>query len=172
MTASQAVRGKSLAERLIARASAPGGASPEQIRSTHKTEHRLLAVEELARLVAAGRVLEFHRPALGGLGRASRRYFTDPVAGRQWVAEAADAPRRVANATKLRDLREQTEGRAWRNLKPAVQAEPRKVHVPATVKRTVAHTAQFDPRFQCDPRERIVGGFASLGPGRYLDGVA
>ena len=30
----------------------------------------------------------------------------------------------------------------------------------------------YDPRYQCPPNERVVGGFASMKPGQYLDGVA
>lgn len=40
--------------------------------------------------------------------------------------------------------------------------------VPAEVKRVVGPTHAFDPRFQVDPRTRVVGGFATMGIGRYL----
>ena len=156
--------GERLRARVLAKASAPGGAAPDRFRLGQQTA--------LAELLAEGVVMEFNRPALGGLGRAARRYFTDPAAGRRWVAEAAVAPRRVARAAKLRDLREQSEGKAWRNLKRAEKDAPREVQVSPTVKITKAKTVQFDPRFQCDPAQRIAGGFAEMGMGRYLDGVA
>jgi hypothetical protein len=40
---------------------------------------------------------------------------------------------------------------------------------PAGPKYVVCPAPKFDSRYQIDPNERIVGGFVSLGIGRYLD---
>lgn len=56
--------------------------------------------------------------------------------------------------------------RATPDLRPSTEAP---VTYTAHTKRTVASGWTHDTRYQLPPGERIVGGFATLGIGRYLD---
>jgi len=60
-----------------------------------------------------------------------------------------------------------TRGRAPPKL--AGSSDRGEEHRPAGPKYVVCPAPKFDSRYQIDPNERIVGGFASLGIGRYLD---
>ena len=87
------------------------------------------------------------------LGRVTnrRRYWLMEFFPKKW------------KAPKLVSVLVQTQGVGWR--KPLPNARPST----GTPVITVCPAPRWDSRYQIDPNERIVGGFVSLGIGRYLD---
>jgi hypothetical protein len=125
----------------------------------------------------------FSRPAVNK-GRPAEQYFTDPDAGAKWAAckrpelrphsrqkaERKQQPKasKPTNFATLTDPSSRVKGAHWASL-PSKSA-PQVVVVPAGLKAKVLPGALgYDPRFQVDPSTRVVGGFASMGPGRYLE---
>lgn len=109
----------------------------------------------------ATRLAELH--ALGVVG-----WWPDPIGRcvnrrRYWLAEFRPAKRPPATgiASGLADIREQHVGLGWRKAAPKpVKRADGVVVLPGWT---------HDPRYQLAPGERVVGGFASMGPGRYLE---
>lgn len=77
--------------------------------------------------------------------------------------EPKPKPARVAG---LQDVRINATAPHWHNLPPKPAPV---VIVPENVKRTYGICPQFDDRYQVDPKTRVIGGFASMGIGRYLE---
>ena len=179
---------KTLAERILAKASRPGGASAAQLTtSLFDAVHRPQARQRMHELLVSKHLLMFSRPAVKK-GRPAEQYFTDPEAGAKWAAckqpelrphsrQKAERKKSPAqpkaskqmNFATLVDPSNRKKGAHWASL-PSKSA-PQVVVVPAGLKAKVLPGALgYDPRFQVDPSTRVVGGFASMGPGRYLDG--
>ena len=167
---------KPMRDRIAAKVNRPEGMSRHDIRSGFdgKGNDRDNALATLDAMLGEGVVFLFSRAPLGGQGRRSERYFLSHELGKAWASKpdgrAAPVRKLAKPKQRLTSIVEQTDGRAWRNLtqRPADGAAV----ISAGTKHTVLHTPQFDARYQCDPKERVIGGFASLGPGRYLDGMA
>lgn len=128
-------------------------------------------------MVGEGVVIRATRRAAGGAGHESVRFFGSRADAQRWQSEVdgrivqrrkPEKPPKTAK--KLLSVHEQTVGMAWRKLPPAAPGQAN-VITPAGVKRTVGPSVSYDPRYQVDPATRVVGGFATLGPGRYLDGA-
>ncbi len=167
---------KPMREILMSKVSRPDGMSREDIVNRIKGSRRSEGAQVLDQLVGEGVI---HRAqSTGGPGRPAVRYFSDKADAERWKTSRVEAKKADTTKTKLKGLASkalapltaQAAGKAWRNLQQRL--EPTPAIVPATVKRTVCPSVSFDPRFQCDPRQRVVGGFATMGPGRYLDGGA
>lgn len=73
---------------------------------------------------------------------------------------------KAARVAGLQDVRINATSPHWRNLPPRPTPV---VVVPENVKRTYGICPQFDDRYQVDPKTRVIGGFASMGIGRYLE---
>ena len=99
-------------------------------------------------MVAAGDLIAGKRGKL-------TRYFLSAESVAAWLA--------TPTAPKLLPLSEQV-SKHWRPKDVA----PRTVEV----KHTVRLMPAFDSRYGVDPATRVVGGFQSLGMGKYLDGTA
>lgn len=137
------------------------------------------ADRELQAMIGDGTVIRATRRAASG-GQSAVRYFLHAADAQRWQSEVDGrlAPRRKPQklpkppkaAKKLLSVHEQTVGMAWRKLPPAALAQAT-VITPAGVKRTVGPSVSYDPRYQVDPSKRVPGGFAAMGPGRYLDGA-
>lgn len=94
--------------------------------------------------------------------------------------ESAKRPRLVTPGTKMpRAIR--ADGRALGNQRlvsislpgsPIHQPAQWKSEAPVTVAPVRGLAAGFDPRVQCDPNECVIGGFRSMGIGRYFDEAA
>lgn len=167
---------KTMVEILMRKVRQPQGLRRQDIVNRLQQSRRTEAGVVLDQLVGEGKV---HRAqCLGGPGRPAVRYFADKADADRWVASRAETKKAKTEKAKLKGLEskalapltQQSAGKAWRNLQQKL--EPGPVVVPAKVKRTVCPSISYDPRYQCAPGERIVGGFASMGPGRYLDGGA
>lgn len=118
-----------------------GAPSSEVAAATRRTADN--AALHLGQAAAKGLVGWWPEPA----GRSTKRR-------RWWLIEHLPA-RRPA----LMPLNEQKHGLGWRNLpKPA-----------PVVGVQVCSGWTHDPRYQLAPDARVVGGFATLGIGRYID---
>ena len=164
--------------------SRPCGASRTEITSALRVERRAFARVVLNELIAAGAVRECWM--LSDHHRRLVRMFAGPPAP-GWMSgprQVKKAPPKAARP-KPAKLPRGTQPKAA-SLKPAAAAPvqlPRSaqpwqppqpkalppVIIPANVKRTVAPAPLFDHRYQVDPATRVVGGFATLGMGRYLN---
>jgi hypothetical protein len=166
--------GRPVSEMVAEKASRPGGISRSDLLGYFHGDRREEASLALEALAGSGEICRATRPAAGGRGMPAVRFFGTAAEGAEWIAEG-DGRKRVVKKPQqlskpLAPLQEQTAGKAWRNLQQRL--EPGPTVVPDHVKRTVCPSPQFDARFQIDPRQRVVGGFASMGPGRYLDSGA
>ena len=109
----------------------------------------------------ATRLSELHE--LGVVG-----WWPDPIGRcvnrrRYWLAEFRPVKRPPATGIRsgLADIKEQHIGMGWRKVAPQpVQRADGVVVVPGWT---------HDHRYQMAPGEKVVGGFASLGLGRYLE---
>lgn len=111
-----------------------------------------------------------------GLVRA--RFFADPNVSLWDLEEKLAAETRAANAARRDARRAEVAAMKPRPnaLRVVKQPQPRALQkpegpviVPAHVKVQRLPSAPVYSRHQLPPGERVVGGFASLGPGRYLD---
>ncbi len=154
-------------ERIRAWAGRDFGATKRELRDACPPSQRTELSGHLRQMLADGQLHCITRRAGAGGGRSSIRFFTSLDKGLAWAACGDTGPR---GRPVVRPIQGQTVGKAWRNL----QQRPNggEVVVPAGVKRTVCVTPSFDARYQCDPAQRIAGGFADMGVGRYLDGSA
>lgn len=160
---------KTVAERLIERCSRPGGASRHELIMYVDRPQRPVARQRLEELLQTGQLFRFKRPAAGGRGNPAQQYFTNQQEGERWAASTAIKPR---NPVRKKPPHPPTPITISAKPKAGpVLAAGAEVVVPAGLRPTVLQgMPAFDPRFQVDPSTRVVGGFASLGPGRYLDG--
>jgi len=130
----------------------------------------------LGKLITAGHLVRCKLPGL------CVHHFTDRANAEAWVESRKDAAKRVkccANlgkkkAPKLTPAKPSKFTGRSQHLPPGVVLAERKelqgvVAYAAGFKITTGHNWTHDPRYQLAPGERVVGGFASLGPGRYLD---
>lgn len=121
---------------------------------------------------------------LFGNDHKPRRFFTSEFLLNAWDKAVEKRNREKATATKRRQRAANARsdgGRAWGNQtiiprslkseKPA-PAPAVEIVIPADVKRTRCPAPAFDSRYQIDPSERVLGGFATLGVGRYLEAEA
>lgn len=96
-------------------------------------------------------------------GKVRSRYFADigvPYSLIEMRIKAKINEHRAAIATTNKS----------RKLSPATLPKKQAAHVLGDVKPVVVPgMPAFDLRYQVDPSTRVVGGFASLGPGRYLE---
>lgn len=124
--------------------------------------------------------------AMVDLGKAAKvtegrthLYFCDEAAAA--ACPDSDLYAAIQHAAAQRTSRQQETFHARGHVRkqhPARPAEPRFTADPGQLKQQPAEpvgkatprgvAAGFDPRYQCDPNTRIVGGFATLGIGRYL----
>jgi hypothetical protein len=82
------------------------------------------------------------------------------------MAKAAAAADGRKPGRRFAHMPMQRSGQAWAPPQPKVLPQ---AITPDDVKRTVQRAPKFDDRYQVDPRKKIIGGFADMGPGRYLD---
>ena len=161
-----------LRELLLGKIGRADGIQPAMLFGRIAEERRELARDEVDKLIGEGLVFLMQRHA--GNGSPSKRLFTDKAKAVSWQQQAD--PRMLGKSKLatvvqgLAPLHPQTAGKAWRSLTPPVE---RKVVAPKGLKTQVLPSAPaYDARYQCDPKERVIGGFASMGIGRYLDGAA
>jgi hypothetical protein len=164
---------RTVREQILYRAGRPGGDSRYGIIGSFSVPRRDAGRTMLDEMVAAGEVIRAQRPAAHGRGMPAVQFFTDPAEARKWEQSADLSPRpkpaklKPMNFATLVDPSNRKKGAHWASL-PSKSA-PQAI-TPAGVKRTVVPgMPAFDARYQVDPSTRVVGGFASMGPGRYLD---
>jgi hypothetical protein len=154
---------KNIADRILEKASRPGGVSRHEVTSnTVDRKDRGAASNALEALVQAGAVRLFQRPAKGGTGHPSRQYFVHAADGERWASEVQIKPTKPAPLPR----NFATIGAKSRAVSLPPDAE---VIVPNDVRVQYGPSHPFDSRYQIDPATRVVGGFASAGIGRYLD---
>ena len=132
-------------------------------RDLHERMHsndRKLARELLEELVADGRLfaVDHDQPHLA-------RYFLSESAAHAWIA-GGRKERPVIRKSGLVSIHESQPGSGWRTHR----APPKRGKPISNPKVTIGPSRSFDPRYQCDPAEKVEGGFSSLGVGRYLPG--
>ena len=159
---------KPVRDLLLGKIERGNGLQPALLISRFAHERRDEARAQLEKLIGEGVVLCVTRPS--ATGSQAKRLFTDKAKAERWQAEpdrrSIPTYKPERQGKKLAPVHEQTKGLGWRTHKD----QPAKLQGP--VQHTVQLMPAFDPRYQCDPKERVIGGFASLGPGRYLDGMA
>jgi hypothetical protein len=168
---------RTVREQILHRASQPGGDSRSRIIASFSVPRRDVGRTTLDAMVEAGEVIRAQRPAAHVRGMPAVQYFTDPAEARKWERSADKSPRpkpakpKPSNFATLTDPSNRKQGAHWASL-PSKSA-PQPVVIPAGLKpKVVPGMPAFDARYQVDPSTRVVGGFASMGVGRYLDGKA
>jgi hypothetical protein len=148
--------------------SRPCGASRTEITCALRVERRAAARLVLNELIEAGAVRECWM--LSENHRRLVRVFAGPPAP-GWLT----GPRQVKKAqpkavrpkpAPVAAVQLPRSAQPWQPPQPKALPEP---IIPPGVKRTVAPAPLFDHRYQVDPATRVVGGFATLGMGRYLN---
>lgn len=160
-----------IADKIIERCSRPGGSDRASLVALFRQYQRTEARQRIDALVASGDVLRFTRRPTNGKGRDAQQFFTDAADGARWAGASVIEPRPESVRKAARKANPKpvpiTFSKAKRTLSLPADAV---AVVPAGVKRTVQLMPSFDPRYQVDPSTRVLGGFASAGIGRYLDG--
>lgn len=164
---------KSIADRIMAKAARPDGASRHEL-----TSHLFMAPQRpeerkrLDELVDAGKLHRFTRQPYGGRGNPAQQFFADPAAGERWAAanplprDPKSKPRSTYKAIPLTvSDKQRRKGVVQATLESAAEA----IVPPGLKPQVLDGMPAFDPRYQVDPKTRVIGGFASLGPGRYLE---
>lgn len=168
-----------VAQRLRELVNRPEGACRLDIVLTMCSSRRAAARKELARMIEAGEAAEYFNPR--PVGRPMVRLFAGkPPEG--WFTAAELIQRRKAKTAKPPKPEKQPKPKSskkattiQRSAKPWTPPEPKQLPpaiIPPTVKVQVLPSVQIDVRYQVDPRTRVVGGFATMGAGRYLEGQA
>lgn len=157
---------ESIRARILRRCGHADGASRANIRWLNNANgSRDDTLAALDALVAEGAVHRFAQPSASNFGRGQVRFFVDAAAGEKWAASPA-APKHAKKPAP-------TPRQALRVVKQpqprALQKPEGPVIVPAHVKVQRLPSAPVYSRHQLPPGERVVGGWASLGPGRYLE---
>lgn len=93
----------------------------------------------------------------GKVPRIALHYFRDAAAATAWEG------RQTAPTWKL-DL----QGTPKDLPRPRAAPTPEKTDISSGVKYTVRELPAFDARYQVDPQTHVLGGFATLGIGRYI----
>ena len=163
---------KPVRDLLLGKIERGNGLQPALLISRFAHERRDEARAQLEKLIGEGVVLCVTRPS--ATGSQAKRLFTDKAKAERWQAEpdrrSIPTYKPERQGRKLAPVQEQPVGLGWRKI--AAPAD-RPVVVPEGVRHTVLPSAPaYDARYQCDPKERVIGGFASMGIGRYLDGAA
>jgi hypothetical protein len=139
-------------------ASSPFGLKLRDLHDRLHRPDRKLARVLLDELVAEGKLFAVDQHA-----QRNARFFLSALAAQAWI-DGGRKDRQVIRKAGLVSVHESQPGSGWRvKREPPKRAEPL-----GAPKVTVVPTPQFDPRYQVDPAERVIGGFASMGVGRYL----
>jgi pentatricopeptide repeat protein len=157
--------GMTLAARILARADGPGGASKQElVRGLVDYKRYDEAKELIEQMLRAGTLHRFTRPTSG---QPAQRFFTHRHHGEHWCGSAIVSRRKPApkpgNFATLTPQVNQTRSRA------VVLPKTAEVVVPKGLKVQYGPSHPWDSRYQIDPATKVVGGFQSLGPGRYLE---
>lgn len=164
----------SIAEKILERCSRPEGSDRASLVALFRQYQRTEARHRIDQLVDTGDVLRFTRRPANGKGRDAQQYFTDAADGQRWASEQNVEPRaasvrKAARKAKPNPVPLTISKKRERVTVLAADADA-DVIVPAGLKvQVIPGMPAVDPRYQVDPGTRVVGGFASLGPGRYLE---
>lgn len=166
----------SIAEKILERCSRPGGSDRASLVALFGHLQRKTARQCIDDMVASGDVLRFTRRPANGKGRDAQQYFTDAADGQRWASEQNVEPRAASVRKALRKAAPKpvpltiSKKRERVTVLAADADADADVIVPAGLKvQVIPGMPAVDPRYQVDPNTRVVGGFASLGPGRYLE---
>ena len=162
MSPTRSPQGDTPRNRILRRCSRPEGAAAAQIGHCFRHDERDESRVVRDQLVAEGVLHRITQNSVGHSGQPPARYFTNLADGKVWQG----CPRPKA-APKT----------AARNPKPLTISQPKArttapegpVIVPPGLVVQRLPSAPVYSRHQLPPGERVVGGWASLGPGRYLE---
>jgi hypothetical protein len=176
-----------ITEKMLAAASQPEGVTREQVAAMIGTKVRNVMRAIVAGMLQAGKLVQALDPSDG----RCKRLFTSDELARAWVksckprapkspdrsrqavakraAEAAAKKKNARPPAGLHDPKKQRAAAHWSSL-PSKSAPQSVVIPPGLHAQVLPSNLSYDARYQVDPSTRVVRGFASMGPGRYLDG--